>query len=47
MTVGVGDVIMDNRDKDIRFLKRCAIGSTTLIVPMAATGRVTTRIPER
>jgi hypothetical protein len=40
MTIGVGDVIMDNRDKDIRFLKRYAIGSTTLIVLMAATAFV-------
>jgi hypothetical protein len=31
---------MDNRDKDIRFLKRYAIGSTTLIVLMAITAFV-------
>src|ERR671921_2142766 len=31
---------MDTRDKDIRFLKRYAIGSTTLIVLMAITAFV-------
>src|SRR5688572_22902848 len=31
---------MDTRDKDLRFLKRYAIGSTTLIVLMAATAFV-------
>src|SRR3954467_12283641 len=31
---------MDSRDKDIRFLKRYAIGSTTLIVLMAITAFV-------
>src|ERR671912_2183522 len=35
-----GEAMTDTRDKDIRFLKRYAIGSTTLIVLMAATAFV-------